>query len=233
MAINVNSKFVRNFVALAATASVGAVALPAVADMHSAPMPEVEAIPEAVEVPGEVPSATDMMPTEEMPGTIDAMPTEEMPGTVDAMPTETDPVAAESTVVELAAENGSFQTLVAAIQEAGLAETLSGEGPFTVFAPTDEAFAALPEGTVEQLLLPENRDLLVQILTYHVVPGRITSDELMSGEVATVEGSSVMVAVDEGVVAINDANVTEADIAASNGVIHVIDRVILPPALLQ
>ena len=131
-------------------------------------------------------------------------------------------------IVETAAEAGSFSTLLAAAEAAGLVETLSGEGPLTVFAPTDDAFAALPEGTVETLLLPENRDQLVAILTYHVVPGAVMSGDLVDDMTATtVQGGDITIDLDNGVM-VNDANVVAADIEASNGVIHVIDSVILP-----
>jgi len=131
-------------------------------------------------------------------------------------------------IVETAVGAGSFTTLVAAVEAAGLVETLSGEGPFTVFAPTDDAFAALPEGTVESLLQPENRDQLVAILTYHVVPGAVMSGDLSDGMTATtVQGGHQTVDLDDGV-KINDATVTTADIEATNGVIHVVDSVILP-----
>ncbi|WP_439523257.1 fasciclin domain-containing protein [Marivita sp.] len=131
-------------------------------------------------------------------------------------------------IVDTAVEAGSFETLVAAVQAADLVETLKGEGPFTVFAPTDEAFAALPEGTVDSLLLPENRDQLVSILTYHVVPGKVMSTDLMDDmEAETVQGASVTIDLDDGVM-VENATVTTADIEASNGVIHVIDTVILP-----
>ena len=137
--------------------------------------------------------------------------------------------AQDMNIVETAVGAGSFTTLVAAVEAAGLVETLSGEGPFTVFAPTDEAFAALPEGTVESLLLPENMDQLVSILTYHVVPGAVMSTDLSDGMMATtVEGSEITIGTMGGVT-VNGANVVTADIAASNGVIHVIDAVILPP----
>lgn len=137
--------------------------------------------------------------------------------------------AMDADIVDTAVAAGSFETLVAAVQAAGLVETLKGEGPFTVFAPTDDAFAALPEGTVESLLMEENRDQLIAILTYHVVPGKVMSSDL-SGEmmVGTVEGSEVTIDATSGVT-INGANVVTADIEASNGVIHVIDAVILPP----
>ena len=135
-------------------------------------------------------------------------------------------------IVDTAVEAGSFTTLVAAVQAAGLVETLKGDGPFTVFAPTDEAFAALPEGTVESLLLPENKDKLTAILTYHVVPGKVMSTDLTNGMMAgTVEGSEVTI-MTEGGVMVNGANVTTADIEATNGVIHVIDAVILPDSAM-
>lgn len=131
-------------------------------------------------------------------------------------------------IVDTAVEAGSFKTLVAAVQAAGLVETLKGEGPFTVFAPTDEAFAALPEGTVEDLLKPENKDKLASILTYHVVPGKVMSSDLSDDMMAkTVEGSEIKVDLGNGVM-VNDANVVTADVEADNGVIHVIDKVIMP-----
>jgi uncharacterized surface protein with fasciclin (FAS1) repeats len=134
----------------------------------------------------------------------------------------------KGTIVETAVAAGSFETLVAAVKAAGLAETLSGEGPFTVFAPTDEAFAALPEGTVESLLKPENKDQLVSILTYHVVPAKVKAKDVKSGEAPTVNGQSVTIKVSEGGVTVDGANVVKTDVMASNGVIHVIDKVILP-----
>ncbi|WP_171125662.1 MULTISPECIES: fasciclin domain-containing protein [unclassified Ruegeria] len=131
-------------------------------------------------------------------------------------------------IVDTAVGAGSFETLVAAVQAAELVDTLKGEGPFTVFAPTDEAFAALPEGTVETLLKPENKDQLVAILTYHVVPGKVMSGDLSDDmKAATVQGGEVTIDLDNGVM-INDASVVQADIETSNGVIHVIDKVILP-----
>ncbi|MEL7224927.1 MAG: fasciclin domain-containing protein [Cyanobacteria bacterium P01_D01_bin.36] len=133
-------------------------------------------------------------------------------------------------LVEIAASSESFTTLTAAIEAADLVEVLSGETAYTVFAPTNEAFAALPEGTLETLLKPENRDQLVQILTYHVVPGSVTSDQLSSGMVATAAGPNIDVAIGDSTLTINQASVLQADIPASNGVIHVIDQVLLPPA---
>jgi uncharacterized surface protein with fasciclin (FAS1) repeats len=132
-------------------------------------------------------------------------------------------------IVDTAVSNGSFKTLVAAVEAAGLAETLKGEGPFTVFAPTDEAFASLPEGTVDDLLKPENKEKLTKILTYHVVSGKVMSGDLKDGmKAATVEGAEVTVDLDNGAM-VNDAKVVTADVAADNGVIHVIDKVLMPP----
>ncbi len=131
-------------------------------------------------------------------------------------------------IVDTAVGAGTFGTLVAAVEAAGLVETLKGEGPFTVFAPTDEAFAALPAGTVENLLKPENKDQLIAILTYHVVAGKVMSTDLTDDmKAATVQGGEITIDLDNGVM-VNDATVTAADIEASNGVIHVIDKVILP-----
>ncbi len=133
-------------------------------------------------------------------------------------------------IVDTAVSAGTFGTLVAAVKAAGLVETLKGEGPFTVFAPTDEAFAKLPAGTVDMLLKPENKEKLVSILTYHVIPGKVMSADIAgkSMMVATVQGAKINVDAMKGVT-INDATVVAADVAASNGVIHVIDKVILPP----
>ncbi|GAK87745.1 secreted and surface protein containing fasciclin-like repeats [Vibrio ponticus] len=132
-------------------------------------------------------------------------------------------------IVDVAVENGSFTTLVAAVKAAGLVETLRGEGPFTVFAPTDDAFAKLPEGTVEMLLKPENKDKLVAILTYHVVPGKVMAvDVVKLDKATTVQGQDVMIKVNDGKVMVDNANVVATDVKASNGVIHVIDTVIMP-----
>jgi uncharacterized surface protein with fasciclin (FAS1) repeats len=137
--------------------------------------------------------------------------------------------AQEQDIVQVAASAGSFQTLVAAVQAAGLVETLKGSGPFTVFAPTDEAFAKLPAGTVENLLKPENIEQLRAILTYHVVAGEVKAAQVVGLEAATtVQGQDVRIAVKDGSVMIDDATVVTTDIEASNGVIHVIDTVILP-----
>lgn len=134
-------------------------------------------------------------------------------------------------IVAVASGAGQFNTLVAAVQAAGLVETLQGPGPFTVFAPTDAAFAALPAGTVEDLLKPENKDRLVAVLTYHVVPGKVTAEQVTGLDKATtVNGADVSIATGGDGVTVNGARVVSADVMASNGVIHVIDKVILPPA---
>ena len=139
------------------------------------------------------------------------------------------PNAAAKDIVAIASGDAQFETLTKALGAAGLVTTLQGKGPFTVFAPTDAAFAALPEGTVENLLKPENKAQLTKILTYHVVPGSVVSTRLKSGDVKSVEGSSLNVAVSAGKVTVGGANVVKADIKASNGVIHVIDKVLMPP----
>ena len=139
-------------------------------------------------------------------------------------------VVVDGDIVAVASGNPDFSTLVAALSAAGLVETLQGEGPFTVFAPTDAAFAALPEGLLEKLLLPENIAVLTAILTYHVVPGKVMSTDVTAGDVATVEGSTIAITTDMGVM-VNGANVVAVDVAASNGVIHVIDAVIVPPTV--
>lgn len=132
-------------------------------------------------------------------------------------------------IVDTAIEAGTFKTLVTAVKAAGLAEVLKGKGPFTVFAPTDDAFAKLPKGTVEDLLKPENKEKLKAILTYHVVSGKVTAtDAAKLTSAKTVQGESIGIEVEGGKVQINDAKVVKADIEASNGVIHVIDSVILP-----
>jgi len=139
-------------------------------------------------------------------------------------------IAQAEDIVEIAAGNGDFSTLVAALQAAELVEVLKSDGPFTVFAPTNEAFAALPAGTVENLLLPENKDQLIAVLTYHVVPGTVMSSDIMNKQLdaKTVEGSTVRINAMQGGVKVEGANVVGADIVADNGVIHVIDTVILP-----
>ncbi len=136
--------------------------------------------------------------------------------------------AAAGDIIDIASTTKGFSTLAAAVTAAGLVDTLKGTGPFTVFAPTDAAFAALPAGVLDALLLPENKDALVKILTYHVVSGAVMSGDIADGEVATVEGQKVTLSTANGVT-VNDATVVQADVVGSNGVIHAIDAVLLPP----
>jgi len=133
-------------------------------------------------------------------------------------------------IVAVATATEGFSTLVAALTAAGLVETLQGEGPFTVFAPNDAAFAALPAGLLEKLLLPENIAVLTSILTYHVVAGNVLSTDVVAGDAVSVEGSNLALTTDMGV-KVNDATVIQADVTASNGVIHVIDKVLVPPTV--
>ncbi len=149
--------------------------------------------------------------------------------TQDSMESASPTAEAPGTIVDVASGNPDFSTLVTAVTAAGLGETLSGTGPFTVFAPTNAAFEALPAGLLEALLLPENKDTLTKILTYHVVSGEVTSDQVKAGDVETVEGSAITITTDDGVVLNETAKVTAVDVDASNGVIHVIDGVLVPP----
>lgn len=138
-------------------------------------------------------------------------------------------------LTEAAAREGQFQTLTRAVEAAGLKDQLATPGPYTVFAPTDAAFDALPRETLDNLFRPENRDELTKLIAYHVIPGQFTSNQLTSGEVTTVEGSPVTVNIDDvtRTITVGDATVTQADIPASNGIVHVIDQVILPPDIPQ
>jgi uncharacterized surface protein with fasciclin (FAS1) repeats len=135
-------------------------------------------------------------------------------------------IAFAADIVDTAISAGQFKTLVKAVQEAGLVDTLKGKGPFTVFAPTDAAFAKLPPGTLEALL--NDKAKLAEVLTYHVVPGKVKSGDIKPGAVKTVQGQSVQLSTKGGAVMVNDAKVIKADIMASNGVIHIIDTVIVP-----
>ncbi len=159
----------------------------------------------------------------------DAPAATEAPATTDAM-AEDDMADEPGTIVDVAVGAGSFETLVAAVTAADLVETLSSEGPFTVLAPTDDAFAALPEGLVDCLLLEENVDALSAILTYHVISGAVMSGDLADGDVPTVQGENVTVDLTDGVM-FNNATVVQADVTASNGVVHAIDAVIVPPSI--
>jgi len=145
-----------------------------------------------------------------------------------SLPNTSTQAATTGDLVAVASTAGSFNTLVAAVKAAGLVETLQGHGPFTVFAPTDEAFAKLPKGTVEELLKPENKDKLVAILTYHVVAGKVMAADVKTMKAKTVNGKELNVNVANGTVTINGAKVLKTDVAASNGVIHVIDTVVIP-----
>lgn len=136
--------------------------------------------------------------------------------------------AAPGDIVVVASGAGSFNTLVAAVKAAGLVETLQGDGPFTVFAPTDDAFAKLPSGTLENLLKPENKAKLVAILTYHVLPGKVMASDVKTMKAKTVNGKELTIVVADGKVTVDKANVVKTDVAAKNGVIHVIDAVMLP-----
>lgn len=157
--------------------------------------------------------------------------TAEMTPSAAATSAEASPMASADagTIVDVASGNPDFSTLVAAVQAAGLAETLSADGPYTVFAPTDAAFEALPAGVLDALLLPENKEVLTQILTYHVVEGEVMSTDIEPGDVPTVEGEDLTIDVTDGTVTVNGATVEAADVEASNGVIHVIDEVLVPP----
>ncbi|MEM8486068.1 MAG: fasciclin domain-containing protein [Bacteroidota bacterium] len=143
---------------------------------------------------------------------------------------DSDDDAVEADIVQVATDAG-FDTLVAAVQAAELVETLQGAGPFTVFAPTDAAFASLPEGTLDNLLLPENKETLQAILTYHVVPGAVTADQVVNLTTATtVQGESIDITIENGDVFLNGVRVSQTDVTASNGVIHIIEGVLLPPS---
>ena len=149
--------------------------------------------------------------------------------TIWSAPTAEAQAETDNDIVDIAVAAGTFETLVAAVTAAELVDVLKSDGPFTVFAPTDEAFAALPEGTVADLLKPENKDQLIAVLTYHVVPGRVTSGDVVKlTEAATVQGSTIDIKVKEDKVYIDNAEVVAVDFEASNGIIHVIDAVILP-----
>jgi uncharacterized surface protein with fasciclin (FAS1) repeats len=156
-----------------------------------------------------------------------ATQTQQAPGSVKTAASPTS-VAQAKDIVAIASGDAQFKTLTKALGAAGLVTTLQGKGPFTVFAPTDAAFAALPKATLDDLLKPANKAKLTKILTYHVVPGSVLSTSLKSGDVKSVEGTPLKVAVSGGKVTVSGANVVKADIKASNGVIHVIDKVLIP-----
>ncbi len=136
--------------------------------------------------------------------------------------------SAKKDIVDVAAGDENFATLVAAVKAAGLVDTLKGDGPYTVFAPTNSAFGKLPDGAVESLLKPENKGKLTKVLTYHVVPGKVMAKDVAAGKVKTASGDELTISVDGGVVMVDGAKVVKTDIEASNGVIHVIDSVVMP-----
>ncbi|WP_228024972.1 fasciclin domain-containing protein [cf. Phormidesmis sp. LEGE 11477] len=156
------------------------------------------------------------------------LPLSESVPTESAMPLP----SGEFTIAEIASNSATFSTLTTALAAADLVEVLNSEGPFTVFAPTDEAFAALPAAAIETLLQPENKESLIELLTYHLVPGALPFADLRSGDVTTVEGSTIAIDVAEAVT-VNSAQVISADVIASNGIIHIIDRIIIPPSDLE
>lgn len=182
--------------------------------------------------PAPLPPSTSPVPPAPVPGTVPPLPGTEIP----AAPPTTSPDAGAETesqdIIGVVESNSSFTMLAKALKAAGLEDTLKGDGPFTVLAPSDAAFAKLPQDAVQDLLKPENKEVLVKILTYHVIPDRVLSTDLKSGEVRSVEGGPISVKVDPASgVQVNDATVVQPDVRASNGIIHVIDNVILPPDL--
>lgn len=181
------------------------------------PEPVTPSVPTAPATPTAVPEVPAMPATPKLPATQPAVPARGADTT--------------GTIVDVAASHASFKTLAKAVKAAGLESVLGGKEPYTIFAPTDAAFAALPKGTVDRLLKPENKEALKKVLTYHVIPGAVTSTALKPGEVTTVEGNPVRVRLTGQKVTVNNAQVTTPDIKATNGVIHVIDRVIVPPDL--
>ena len=176
--------------------------------------------------------ANDESSSTEAPAATEAVTetTEAMSETTEAMTEGTEAMAEEANIVETAIAAGSFETLVAAVTAADLGDALSAEGPLTVLAPTDDAFAALPAGLVDCLLLPENKEALSAILTYHVIDGLVMSGDLTDGDVPTLQGENVTVDLTDGV-KFNNATVVQADVTTSNGVIHAIDAVLVPPSI--
>ncbi|MDB9457448.1 fasciclin domain-containing protein [Dolichospermum circinale] len=170
-------------------------------------------------------------PATEIPPVKPTQPATEIPP---VKPTPTTPITEikeTRNLIVLANANGSFKTLIKALTAAGLIDTLQGDGPFTIFAPTDAAFAKLPQDAVRDLLKPENKQILRQVLTYHVVSGKVLSSDLKSGELKSLQGDPISIKVNSNGVEVNDAKITKADIQGSNGVIHQIDNLILPPSI--
>jgi uncharacterized surface protein with fasciclin (FAS1) repeats len=210
---------------------VGLMGLTSLSLLMTIPSPAKEVRNPRPSIFNEAPYNRSKQPSETPPVT---KPTESETEVPTVEPTPTTPVT-ETTetknLVDLANANGSFKTLIKALTAAGLTETLQGAGPFTIFAPTDAAFAELPQDALRDLLKPENKEVLVKLLTYHVVPGKVLSTDLKSGEVKSLQGDPLTIKADQDGVQINDAKVTQADIEGSNGVIHQINKVILPPSL--
>ncbi|MFN6033247.1 MAG: fasciclin domain-containing protein, partial [Dolichospermum sp.] len=177
------------------------------------------------------PVTTPTQPATEIPPVKPTQPATEIPT---VKPTPTTPITEikeTRNLIVLANANGSFKTLIKALTAAGLTDTLQGDGPFTIFAPTDAAFAKLPQDAVRDLLKPENKQILRQVLTYHVVSGKVLSSDLKSGDLKSLQGDPISIKVNSNGVEVNDAKVTKADIQGSNGVIHQIDNLILPPSI--
>ena len=170
-------------------------------------------------------------PATEIPTVKPTQPATEIPTVKPAPTTPITEIKETRNLIVLANANGSFKTLIKALTAAGLTDTLQGDGPFTIFAPTDAAFAKLPQDAVRDLLRPENKQILRQVLTYHVVSGKVLSSDLKSGELKSLQGDPITVKVNSNGVEVNDAKVTKADIQGSNGVIHQIDNLILPPSI--
>ena len=179
----------------------------------------------------EIPTVKPTQPATEIPTVKPTQPATEIPT---VKPTPTTPITEikeTRNLIVLANTNGSFKTLIQALTAAGLIDTLQRKGPFTIFAPTDAAFAKLPQDAVRDLLKPENKEILLQVLTYHVVSGKVLSSDLKSGELKSLQGDPISIKVNSNGVEVNDAKVTKADIQGSNGVIHQIDTLILPPSI--
>lgn len=235
MRTSFKSPTARGLAFLAGVLSAGAlVSVPAIAqDSTSSPQAPAPTYPGGSQVPGT--STTPQTPTkpaaEDPTGADPSMsPTPGSASEVD--PATAAPTTANFTILELASGSGSFSTLTQAIEAAELTETLSGDGPYTVFAPTDEAFAELPEGALEYLLKPENKAVLQEVLSYHVAEGTLTSTDISTGMVETLGGGLAVQVEDTGVV-VNNASVVQPDVEASNGVIHVVNRVLLPEDLQE
>jgi uncharacterized surface protein with fasciclin (FAS1) repeats len=213
---------------LLSVAGLGAANMPAIAQTSPSPaQPPIDAAPPSPnQAPVEIQPGS---PTQVPSGTMQPAPTQSPATEAPATPSTSNLTLSE--LLQRGASAGSFKTLAKAVQAAGLAQTMQ-DGNFTVFAPTDEAFAALPAGTVEKLLKPENKALLRQVLAYHVVPSELPSSELKTGLVKTL-GGGLAVRVSAGKVVVNDASVIQTDIKASNGVVHAINRVLISPALKQ